>query len=278
MSRTEHLRSANGFTCYGWANELVGSLLASRQNVADGAHGTAGGALPARTRRGSLAIRLPALTPASPCAKRDNPAQRLAGGVAMIVGMGAGLGEGLVQTFVDREMRVAAICRDASRWDDTIRRLRERGRDAHVYAADVTCESSMRTCIDEIARQCRRPRPCRVLRPVIHSRRGSGRTSVAAFEEAWRANCLGAFIAARELGARHGNARIRHHRLRRCHFRDDRPLRLPDIVGRQVRPACAGASRGQRVGTSRRTRRAYAYRRSYRGRRRKRGRPDCRCR
>lgn len=145
--------------------------------------------------------RLPALTPASQATKHDNPRRELASGVAVIVGMGAGLGEGLVQTLVDREMQVAAICRDASRWDETIRRLRERGRDAHVYAADVTNESSMRACIDAIERNVGVP-DLAVYCVQSFIPGGVLDTSVAAFEEAWRVNCLGAFIAARELGAR----------------------------------------------------------------------------
>lgn len=122
------------------------------------------------------------------------------GGTAVIIGMGAGLGEGLVRTLVARDMRVAAICRNASRWDEMVRQLRDRGHCTHVYSADVTSESSMRACVAEIERDL--GVPDLVVYCVQSSIPGGVlETSVAAFEEAWRANCLGAFIAARELGS-----------------------------------------------------------------------------
>ena len=143
--------------------------------------------------------RLPAMA-ASPHALRQGSSSRdLMGGVAVIVGMGAGLGEGLMRTLAARGMGVAAICRDASRWDHLVHELRARGQRVHVYAADATSEPAMRACTAQIEQEIGSPDlAVYCIQSFIPG--GVLDTSVAAFEEAWRANCLGAFIAAREVG------------------------------------------------------------------------------
>lgn len=130
---------------------------------------------------------------------------RVRTGIALIIGMGPGLGEGLMRTLVTRGMQVAGICRNASRWDTVIHELRREGHRAHVYTADVTSEASIRACVEDIERNLGVPD---LVVYCVQSFIPGGvlDTSVAAFEEAWRANCLGAFIAARELG-RHMAAR-----------------------------------------------------------------------
>jgi short-subunit dehydrogenase len=140
--------------------------------------------------------RLPAVTAAS-----LNTSSRLAGGVAAIIGIGPGLGEGLLRTLAERGMQIAAVCRDASRWDPVVRELRRDGHRVHVYTADATSESSMSTCNAAIERDLGIPDlAVYCIQSFIPG--GVLDTTVAAFEEAWRANCLGAFIATREVGSR----------------------------------------------------------------------------
>jgi NAD(P)-dependent dehydrogenase (short-subunit alcohol dehydrogenase family) len=137
--------------------------------------------------------RLPVIAATSPV--------RSTSGVAVIIGMGPGLGEGLMRALATRGMQVAAICRDASQWDHVIDEMRRKGHRTHVYTADVTSESSMRACVRAIELHVGIPDlAAYCVQSFIPG--GVLDTSVAAFEDAWRANCLGAFIAARELGGR----------------------------------------------------------------------------
>ena len=72
---------------------------------------------------------------------------------------------------------------------------------AHTYAADATSETSMQACVANIQQDVGIPDlAVYCIQAFIPG--GVLETSVAAFEDAWRANCLGAFIAARELGSR----------------------------------------------------------------------------
>jgi len=145
--------------------------------------------------------RLPAIAPSRHTPKKASSPRSLAGGVAVIVGMGAGLGEGLMRTLTARGMAVAAVCRDASRWDQLVLELRASGPRVHVYAADATSEPAMHACAGQIEQDIGVPD---LVVYCIQSFIPGGvlDTTVAAFEDAWRANCLGAFIAARELGGR----------------------------------------------------------------------------
>ncbi len=117
---------------------------------------------------------------------------------ALIVGVGPGLGHALARTLAAAGMQVALASRNAERLDPLVDQVRAAsGQAVRAYGCDATNERSVQSLMARVSTDLGVPDL------VIYSLQsfGPGRTvdiEVPAFEEAWRQNCLGGFIVARE--------------------------------------------------------------------------------
>lgn len=119
---------------------------------------------------------------------------------ALIVGVGPGLGFAAARRLAASGMHVALVSRNADCLDPLVRELRSKT-DARAYGCDATDELSVRKMMALVVKDMGVPHL------VMYSVQGfcPGRvidTEVAAFEESWRQNCLGAFIITRESARR----------------------------------------------------------------------------
>ena len=117
-------------------------------------------------------------------------------GVAVIVGIGQGLGTSLVKCLSDAGMRIAGIARDK----EHLAQLREANEwpeeSVRLYACDAANETSFNNALSCISLDLGTPNL--VIYLVQASMFGpSLDIEPTALEDAWRANCLGAFIVAR---------------------------------------------------------------------------------
>ena len=122
--------------------------------------------------------------------------RRASGGVAVIVGAGAGLGAGLARRFVAGGMEVAIASRDAGR----ARHLAEQT-GSHGYACDATDEASVDQFFRQVAGELGEPGL------VVYNASGFLRKSVLEieadeFENQWRTTCMGGFLVGRESARR----------------------------------------------------------------------------
>ena len=116
---------------------------------------------------------------------------------ALVVGVGPGLGFAVARTLAARGMRVALASRNAERLDALVDELCGEDRIVRAYGCDATDEISVKKVMSLLVKDFAVPDL------VVYSAQGFGRgraidVEVAAFEECWRQNCLGAFIVARE--------------------------------------------------------------------------------
>ncbi len=117
--------------------------------------------------------------------------------VALIVGVGPGLGAALGRRLARGGYRVALVARSAAFIDELARELSSLGQPSIAIAADASRPT-------EIAAAVKRARaelgPIGVLVYNASASSGSGflETSPTQFEETWRITTLGAFVAARE--------------------------------------------------------------------------------
>ncbi len=108
---------------------------------------------------------------------------------AVVVGIGAEIGPALVKKLTDRGMRVAVLSRSELDGLPT--------EQVQTFSCDVTNERATKRVFAEIIAAMGTPSL------VVYGVQGwsPGRAidvEVAAFEDAWRANCLGAFIVAQQ--------------------------------------------------------------------------------
>lgn len=118
--------------------------------------------------------------------------------VAVVVGVGPGLGGAIVRRLASGGMRVAMLARNAERLDPLAGEIRARGEGIAVaYGCDATQERSVEQAMQSI--RCDLGSPDLVVYCVegFHPGRSID-IEVSAFEDSWRHTCLGAFIVARE--------------------------------------------------------------------------------
>ena len=115
----------------------------------------------------------------------------------VIVGVGQGLGMALAHRLASDGMKLALVSRNATRLDPLVTKLRASNPKIYAYGCDATNERSVKSIMGMIEKDLGTPNL--VIYNVQSFTPGSILdTEVAAFEEAWRANCLGAFIVGRE--------------------------------------------------------------------------------
>jgi NAD(P)-dependent dehydrogenase (short-subunit alcohol dehydrogenase family) len=119
----------------------------------------------------------------------------------LLVGVGPGLGYALARRLVDAGMNVALASRDAERLDHLVAALGEIAHDntqiIRAYGCDATSETSIKHLVSLVAKEIGTPHFMAYATQGVVPGRALD-LEASAFEECWRQNCLGAFIAARE--------------------------------------------------------------------------------
>jgi NAD(P)-dependent dehydrogenase (short-subunit alcohol dehydrogenase family) len=117
-------------------------------------------------------------------------------GTAVIVGVGPGFGFALARRLSACGFEVVLVSRNAERLEPLVQEIRSTGGKVASYGCDAAMETSVRTLFAQISK--RHGTPNLVVYGVQHSGPGAAVTvEVPAFEDAWRHNCLGAFLVAR---------------------------------------------------------------------------------
>lgn len=121
--------------------------------------------------------------------------------VAVIVGAGPGLGHGLAERLSGAGMRVAMASRNAERHDHVVARLSASNPWVRAYGCDATSATSVKALLDQVQSELGQPTL------VVYAVQEGGRAKfleaeATAIEHAWRANCLGGFLVAREAASR----------------------------------------------------------------------------
>jgi NAD(P)-dependent dehydrogenase (short-subunit alcohol dehydrogenase family) len=124
---------------------------------------------------------------------RTDPANQ----VALIVGMGAEIGPAIARTLADDGMHVVLASRDSGNLRSLALEIRARGGRVRAFTCDVTHEASVEALLRRVCSDIGAPNL------VVYGVQGWNpgsvlETQVAAFEEAWRSSCLGAFVVGRE--------------------------------------------------------------------------------
>ncbi len=115
-------------------------------------------------------------------------------GVAVVVGVGPGLGAALGRRFAAEGMRVALAARRRERLEPMLADMNGKGA---AYACDATQEADVSALFQAVRRDLGEPdlvvfnASGRVRKPLIE-------IEVAELEAAWRGACLGGFIVGRE--------------------------------------------------------------------------------
>ena len=116
--------------------------------------------------------------------------------VAIVVGVGAGLGAALCRRFVEAGLLVAAAARDKERLTALAKEV-----GAHPYPADTTDEGAVRQLFAAVQRDLGDPSLV-VYNASAFLPKAVVDTEPAEFERCWRVGCFGGFLAGRE-AARH---------------------------------------------------------------------------
>lgn len=128
----------------------------------------------------------------------NQPADEARTESALIVGAGVGLGSAIARECASHHMNVATVARDVNRMQSLIEELRQKNVKAQSYYCDATYEKSVKEMMASVVGD--HGIPDLVVYNVEHfSPGGILDISTSAFEDCWRANCLGAFIIAREV-------------------------------------------------------------------------------
>ena len=117
--------------------------------------------------------------------------------VALIVGVGPGLGAALGRRFASGGFRVGLVARSPNFIDQLARELSSLGQDSLALAADASHPAELAAAVARVRAELG---TISVLMHNASSSAGDGLlgTSAAQFEETWRVAALGAFVCARE--------------------------------------------------------------------------------
>jgi len=131
-------------------------------------------------------------------AATEAPARSTHPGTAVIVGVGTGFGHAVARKLAEAGHDLALLTRNADGLEPLCHELRQFGVHVESYGMDATHETDVAEAFQEVLRRFE----CPAL--VIYSLQefGPGHlldVTVPAFESAWRHNCLGAFLVARQV-------------------------------------------------------------------------------
>jgi len=121
--------------------------------------------------------------------------------MAVVVGVGPGFGHGVATRLSAAGFKVALASRNAERLDQLVATLREANPRVRAYGCDATHQASVADMFRHAVKDLGEPTL------VVYAVQDSCRTSLldaepAAIEQAWRSNCLGALLVAKEAGRR----------------------------------------------------------------------------
>ncbi|MFQ5755708.1 MAG: SDR family NAD(P)-dependent oxidoreductase [Acidiferrobacterales bacterium] len=117
--------------------------------------------------------------------------------VALVIGVGPGLGMALCRRFAEVGMKVAMSARHEAPLKALAGELIAAGEIAHAYESDATDESAVSRLFDKVSADLGEPDL------VVYNAGAFQRTSIleasaADFERCWRVGCFGGFLAGRE--------------------------------------------------------------------------------
>ena len=117
--------------------------------------------------------------------------------IALIVGVGPGFGFSLVRRLAADGMLVIAASRNAERLDELTADVHAAGGSAFAYGCDATDEASVASLFAHV--RSRHGVPHLVVYSLQYFAPGQTvDVELPAFEDAWKHNCLGAFLVAKE--------------------------------------------------------------------------------
>ncbi|MBL8435511.1 MAG: SDR family NAD(P)-dependent oxidoreductase, partial [Zoogloea sp.] len=120
------------------------------------------------------------------------------GGVALIVGVGPGLGTSLARRFAREGMDIALVARDGHRLEALVAELESLGVAARIYPCDITEDPAVTATVRAVCSELDVPR----LAVYCTEHFGPGHVvdiETSAFVDCWEVNCLGAFLVGREV-------------------------------------------------------------------------------
>ncbi len=117
--------------------------------------------------------------------------------VAVVVGIGGGLGAALGRCFAAAGMGVALAARSRKTTDGLAEDITRAGSAARAYAADATDEAAVSGLFAAVRGDLGEP-DLVVYNAGAFMRQGILEASAAEFERCWRVGCLGAFLVGRE--------------------------------------------------------------------------------
>jgi NAD(P)-dependent dehydrogenase (short-subunit alcohol dehydrogenase family) len=115
--------------------------------------------------------------------------------VAVVVGVGPGLGQAAARRFAAGGLRVAMIARTAEKLEALRDAIAKEGGSALPVAADATDAGSLKAAFERVERELGAPSVL-VYNAGAFQMGGVLEVSADDFERCWRANCFGGFVAA----------------------------------------------------------------------------------
>ncbi len=119
------------------------------------------------------------------------------GEVALVVGVGGGLGAALGRRFAKEGMGVALAARSGKTTEPLAKEINDAGGSARAYAADATDEAAVAGLFEEVRTDLGEP-DLVVFNAGAFMRQSILEASVEEFERCWRTGCLGGFLVGRE--------------------------------------------------------------------------------
>lgn len=116
--------------------------------------------------------------------------------VAVVVGVGPGLGKSIAAAFAEEGMQVAVAARTYDRIQSIATEIGAKG-----YECDATEEVDVRRLFEKVADDLGEPQVV-VYNAGLFFRRSILETAADDFERSWRANCYGGFLVGREAARR----------------------------------------------------------------------------
>lgn len=118
------------------------------------------------------------------------------GELALVIGVGPGVGIAAVRRFAAAGMRVIMVARRVDKLDPFVREVAGTAQGVYAYGCDATSERSVQALVKWVGRHYGVPHlvvyNCEAFAPG-----GLLETNAHAFRQCWETNCLGAFLAAR---------------------------------------------------------------------------------
>ncbi|MBW4617122.1 MAG: SDR family NAD(P)-dependent oxidoreductase [Desmonostoc vinosum HA7617-LM4] len=118
--------------------------------------------------------------------------------VAVVVGVGPGLGSAIAHRFAHEGFAVALLARSADQLTQIQNQIAATGGKAIAVTADVTDEGSMKTAFAEVFSQLDAPEVL-VYNAGAFQFAGILELTPEQFESCWKVNCFGAFLAAQQV-------------------------------------------------------------------------------